>query len=106
MAQLPPEFITSKQEQQMVKAAVLYEAKKPMPIVDLEQGAPKAGEVRIRMAAAGVCASDHHVMMGETSFPMPIVLGHEGAGIVDEVGEGVTTGAGDDEGDGTGVDAD
>ncbi len=73
----------------MVKAAVLYEPKVPMPIVELEQGAPKAGEVRVRMAAAGVCASDHHVMLGQTTFPMPIVLGHEGAGIVEEVGEGV-----------------
>ena len=46
----------------MVKAAVLYEPNVAMPIVDLEQGEPKAGEVRVRMVAAGVCASDHHVM--------------------------------------------
>ena len=75
----------------MVKAAVLYEPKKPMPIVDLDQESPRPGEVRVRMSAAGICASDHHVMMGETSFPMPIVLGHEGAGVVEEVGQGVTT---------------
>ena len=62
-----------------------------MPIADLEQQAPKAGEVRVRMGAAGVCASDHHVMKGETTFPMPIVLGHEGAGVVEEVGSGVTS---------------
>jgi S-(hydroxymethyl)glutathione dehydrogenase/alcohol dehydrogenase len=75
----------------MVKAAVLYKPNEPMPIVDLMQGAPKAGEVRVKMAAAGVCASDHHVMLGQTTFPMPIVLGHEGAGVIDEVGPGVTS---------------
>lgn len=75
----------------MVKAAVLYEPNVAMPIVDLQQEEPKAGEVRVRMAAAGVCASDHHVMLGQTNFPMPIVLGHEGAGFVDAVGEGVTS---------------
>lgn len=75
----------------MVKAAVLYEPNVRMPIVELDQGSPKAGEVRVRMRAAGVCASDHHVMLGQTKFPMPIVLGHEGAGVVEEVGDGVTS---------------
>lgn len=75
----------------MVKAAVLYEPNTRMPIVDLQQEEPKAGEVRVKMKAAGICASDHHVMKGETTFPMPIVLGHEGAGVVDAVGPGVTT---------------
>ena len=78
-------------DRKMVKAAVLYEPNVPMPVIDLQQQSPKSGEVRVRMSAAGVCASDHHVMKGETSFPMPIVLGHEGAGIVEEVGDGVTT---------------
>jgi S-(hydroxymethyl)glutathione dehydrogenase/alcohol dehydrogenase len=62
-----------------------------MPIAELEQQSPKAGEVKVRMGAAGVCASDHHVMLGQTTFPMPIVLGHEGAGVIEEVGPGVTT---------------
>jgi S-(hydroxymethyl)glutathione dehydrogenase/alcohol dehydrogenase len=75
----------------MVKAAVLYKPNEPMPIVDLAQDAPKAGEVRVKMGAAGVCASDHHVMLGQTTFPMPIVLGHEGAGFIAEVGPGVTS---------------
>ena len=43
------------------------------------------------MLAAGVCASDHHIMKGETAFPMPIVVGHEGAGIIEDVGENVTS---------------
>ena len=70
----------------MVKAAVLYEANKPMVIKDLDQQSPKSNEVKVKMLAAGVCASDHHVMKGETAFPMPIVVGHEGAGIIKEIG--------------------
>ncbi len=74
----------------MVRAAVLYAANEPMPIKDLEQLSPRNGEVRVDIGAAGICASDHHVMKGQTSFPMPIVLGHEGAGVVAEVGDGVS----------------
>ena len=73
----------------MVKAAVLYAPNSRMPIRDLEQVGPKTGEVRVRIGAAGICASDHHIMLGQTNFPMPIVLGHEGAGVVEEVGPGV-----------------
>lgn len=74
----------------MVKAAVLYAPNERMPVKELEQLAPKAGEVRVRIGAAGVCASDHHIMLGQTNFPMPIVLGHEGAGVVEQVGLGVS----------------
>ena len=73
-----------------MKAAVLFESNKPMPIVELDQSEPKTGEVRVNISAAGVCASDHHVMTGDNPTPMPIVLGHEGAGVVDTVGPGVT----------------
>ena len=74
-----------------MKAAVLYEPKTRMPVVDLDQSPPRAGEVKVQMGAAGVCASDHHVMIGTANFPTPIVLGHEGAGWVDELGDGVTS---------------
>ena len=74
----------------MTKAAVLYEANTPLEIRDLDQDSPKAGEVRVRMDAAGVCASDIHVMHGTAILPLPVVLGHEGAGTVEEVGNGVT----------------
>ena len=74
-----------------VKAAVLYEPNQRMPIVDLRQQAPKAGEVKVRIGAAGICASDHHVIVGTAKFQLPIVLGHEGAGIVEEAGENVTS---------------
>ncbi len=74
-----------------MKAAVLYEPMIRMPIVDLVQQSPKPGEVRVRMEAAGVCASDHHVINGTAIFPKPIVLGHEGAGTVAKLGDGVTS---------------
>ena len=74
-----------------MKAAVLVEVNKPMPIMELQQSKPKTGEVLVKMSAAGVCASDHHVMTGEAPMPMPIVLGHEGSGVVEEVGPGVTS---------------
>lgn len=74
-----------------MKAAVLYEANSPLIIEELDLEPPRTGEVRVRMAAAGLCASDHHVMTGTGVIPMPAVLGHEGSAVVDEVGPGVTS---------------
>lgn len=74
-----------------MKAAVLFEANKPMPVIELDQSEPKTGEVRVKMSAAGICASDHHVMTGDNPTPMPIVLGHEGSGVVEAVGPGVSS---------------
>ena len=51
---------------------------------------PKAGEIKVKIAACGVCHSDLSVINGKLPLPRPIVLGHEGAGIVEELGEGVT----------------
>jgi Zn-dependent alcohol dehydrogenase len=73
-----------------MKAAVLYRAKEPLKVEDLQMDPPRHGEVLVRIGAAGICASDHHVMEGTAAFPMPIVLGHEGAGTVERVGPGVT----------------
>jgi S-(hydroxymethyl)glutathione dehydrogenase/alcohol dehydrogenase len=73
-----------------LNAATLYAVNEPLEIADLRQDPPKAGEVRVDMGAAGLCASDHHVMTGTAVLPLPVVLGHEGAGTVVEVGEGVT----------------
>ena len=76
----------------MAKAAVLTGIEQPLEIrEDVEVAAPKAGEVRVRMAASGVCHSDLSVQNGTIPLPTPIVLGHEGAGVVEEVGEGVTS---------------
>jgi S-(hydroxymethyl)glutathione dehydrogenase/alcohol dehydrogenase len=74
-----------------MKAAVLYEPNKPLVIEDLKLAPPKAGEVRVKVAANGCCHSDLHVMTGDMRMPLPIVLGHEGAGIVLEVGPGVSS---------------
>lgn len=72
-------------------AAVLYEPNEPLVIEELEIDEPKAGEVRVKMAAVGLCRSDHNVMAGTRPVGMtPMVLGHEGAGVVDAVGPGVT----------------
>lgn len=73
------------------RAAVSYEPKKPLVIEELEIDEPRSGEVRVKMTAVGLCHSDYHVMAGDRPVGMrPIVLGHEGAGIVDAVGPGVT----------------
>ena len=74
-----------------MRAAVLTEVNKPLQILDLEQEGPKAGEVRVQVKAAGVCMSDWHIMNGDWPLPLPMVLGHEAAGIVVELGPGVTS---------------
>ena len=75
-----------------VRAAVLEQVGDPALIRDLELIAPRAGEVRVRMLASGVCHSDLHVRDGEWDRPTPIVMGHEGAGVVEAVGPGGATG--------------
>ncbi|MDE2818610.1 MAG: Zn-dependent alcohol dehydrogenase [Chloroflexota bacterium] len=72
-----------------MQAAILNKANTPFSIETVELEVPKTGEVLIKMAAAGVCHSDWHVVEGLSYFPMPIICGHEGAGIVEAVGAGV-----------------
>jgi alcohol dehydrogenase (nicotinoprotein) len=72
------------------KAAVVYEPGKRIEIEELDLEGPQAGEVLIRYTHAGLCHSDLHVVHGDIDARMPMVLGHEGAGIVEEVGPGVT----------------
>ncbi|MCX2726142.1 Zn-dependent alcohol dehydrogenase [Thermomicrobium sp. 4228-Ro] len=72
------------------RAAVLTEVKKPLEIWDLDVDLPKEGEVLVRVAAAGVCHSDLHYIQGDLTTVLPAVPGHEGAGIVEAVGPGVT----------------
>jgi S-(hydroxymethyl)glutathione dehydrogenase / alcohol dehydrogenase len=74
-----------------VRAAVLESTGDAAVIRELELAEPRAGEVRVRMLASGVCHSDLHVRDGEWDRPTPIVMGHEGAGIVEAVGSGVTS---------------
>jgi len=59
-------------------------------VEEVELAAPKAGEVKVKMVAAGVCHSDLSVINGTIPAKFPFIIGHEGAGIVDEVGDGVT----------------
>ena len=73
-----------------MKGAVLYGAHQPLVIEELHLLPPQAGEVRVRYGASGVCHSDLHYIKGDRMCPMPVVLGHEGAGVVEEVGPGVT----------------
>src|SRR3989454_7630229 len=70
-------------------AAVLYEVNKPLVIEDVEVLEPGSHEVRVRWAANGVCHSDLHVMTGDYPHPLPVVLGHEAAGVVEKIGPGV-----------------
>ena len=75
---------------QRAKAVVCREINQPVVVEEIEVESPRRGEVMIRLAACGVCHSDYSVTTGTIPFPPPVVLGHEGAGIVVEVGEGVT----------------
>ncbi|XP_043530386.1 alcohol dehydrogenase class-3 isoform X1 [Chiloscyllium plagiosum] len=73
------------------KAAVAWEAGKPLSIEDVEVAPPKAHEVRIKITATAVCHTDAYTLSGSDSEGVfPVILGHEGAGIVESVGEGVT----------------
>lgn len=73
-----------------MQAAILTEAHSPFNIETVEIDPPNAGEVLVKMAASGVCHSDWHIVAGKAAFPSPMILGHEGAGVVETVGEGVT----------------
>ena len=72
-------------------AAVLYEVKKPVVVEDVEVLEPGPHEVLARWAANGVCHSDLHVITGDYPHPLPVVLGHEAAGVVEKIGAGVET---------------
>jgi S-(hydroxymethyl)glutathione dehydrogenase/alcohol dehydrogenase len=72
------------------EAAVMTAVGEPLQIREIEVAAPGAGEVRVRMAASGVCHSDLHTLDGTLGYPLPTILGHEGAGVVEDVGPDVT----------------
>lgn len=74
------------------QAAVAWEAKKPLSLEEIEVAPPKAGEVRIKILATGVCHTDAYTLGGHDPEGLfPVVLGHEGGGIVESIGEGVTS---------------
>lgn len=74
------------------RAAILHEVNAPWSVEEIELDPPKAGEVLVKLAASGMCHSDEHLVTGDLAGatpPLPIIGGHEGAGVVLEVGEGV-----------------
>ncbi|WP_028065636.1 zinc-binding dehydrogenase [Solirubrobacter soli] len=72
-----------------MRAAVLHETGAPLALEELELEPPRAGELLVRVEAGGVCHSDHHYMTGDLRVPLPVVVGHEGCGVVEAVGPGV-----------------
>jgi S-(hydroxymethyl)glutathione dehydrogenase / alcohol dehydrogenase len=75
-----------------VKAAIAFEAGKPLEIADVELDGPRAGEVLVELKATGICHTDAFTLSGEDpEGRFPAILGHEGAGIVVEIGKGVTS---------------
>ena len=74
------------------RAAVAFEAKRPLEIVELDLEGPKTGEVLVEIMATGICHTDAYTLDGLDSEGLfPSVLGHEGCGVVREVGAGVTS---------------
>jgi NDMA-dependent alcohol dehydrogenase len=72
------------------KAVLCREHNKPVVVEDITLDPPKRGEATVKMGACGVCHSDLSAVNGTIALPLPLVLGHEAAGVVEEVGEGVT----------------
>ncbi len=73
-----------------MKAAVCYEPGQPLIIEDIDIDPPQQGEVKVRLSATAICHSDVHYIQGDWRGDFPMVVGHEAAGIVEEVGENVT----------------
>src|SRR3546814_15298852 len=74
------------------RAAVAFEAKKPLEIVEVDLEGPKTGEVLVEIMATGICHTDAYTLDGfDSEGIFPSILGHAGAGIVHEVGPGVTS---------------
>ena len=73
-----------------IRAAVLRTSGTPAAIEDVELADPRPGEVRVRILGSGVCHSDLHVRDGDWPRPLPMAMGHEGAGVVEAIGSGVS----------------
>ncbi len=72
-----------------MRAAVCHEFGKPLIVEQVDLAAPQAGEVNVRLAACAICHTDIHAIEGAWGGPLPVVYGHEAAGVVEEVGPGV-----------------
>ena len=69
-----------------MKAAILYEFDQPLVVQDVNLSPPQSGEVLVRLVASGICHSDVNIVRGEAKAPLPVVLGHEASGFIEEVG--------------------
>ena len=74
-----------------MKAAVCYEFGKPLVVEEVDIDTPRAGEVKVRIAATAICHSDIHAIRGDRSVKLPVLAGHESAGYIEEVGKNVTS---------------
>ncbi len=73
-----------------MRAAVLHAFNEPLVVEDVDLASPGQGEVRVKLAASGVCHTDLSIQRGFLPLPPPCVIGHEGAGVVEEIGPGVS----------------
>jgi S-(hydroxymethyl)glutathione dehydrogenase / alcohol dehydrogenase len=73
----------------MTRAAVLWQAGEPWKIEEVKLDAPRSSEVLVRMEIAGLCHSDEHGRSGDVPMPLPVIGGHEGSGVIEEVGPDV-----------------
>ena len=73
-----------------ITAAVVHEKGQPFQIEEVDLDPPKAGELLVRIIASGVCHTDEVAQLQFIPVPLPAVFGHEGCGVVEEVGQGVT----------------
>ncbi|XP_072478658.1 alcohol dehydrogenase 1-like [Notamacropus eugenii] len=73
------------------RAAIMWKINVPFSIEEVEVDPPKAGEVRIKVISSGICGSDNHILEGKLKTLLPAILGHEGAGVVESIGEGVSS---------------
>src|SRR5271167_4901746 len=74
---------------QRARAVVARKLGEPVAVEEIDVEAPRHGEVTIRLAACGVCHSDLSATNGTIPYPLPLVLGHEGAGVITAIGDGV-----------------
>src|SRR4029453_15580855 len=74
----------------MMNAAVCYAFGQPLVVEEIDIDPPQTGEVKVRLAATGICHSDVHLIRGGWGGGLPVVAGHEGGGVVEEIGPGVT----------------
>ena len=90
MTRVAQDVNATKGDVMKTQAAILWEIGAPWSVEEIELDPPGPGEVLVKLAASGLCHSDEHVVTGDLPFQLPMIGGHEGAGVVEQVGEGVS----------------